>query len=99
MAGAVEIPNIFFFEKTQTSRKVRKGLEYSLQELRKYSYVYPRMGILLDLTFTPWPPTPFSTLLLRSWRTKKARCLGNQGIGFLEESGSRLSQILQRLYR
>ena len=60
MAGAVEIPNIFF-EKTQTSRKVRKGLEYSLQELRKFSYVYPRVGILLDLTFTPWP-RPLSVL-------------------------------------
>ena len=60
MAGAVEIPKNFFV-KTQTSKKVRKGLKYSSQELRKFSYVYPRVGILLDITFPPWP-RPLSAL-------------------------------------
>lgn len=78
----------FFFEKTQTSRKVRKGLEYSLQELRKYSYVYPRMGILLDLTFTPWP-RPLSVLCY--WEVGEPRkhvALGTKALDSLKNQGA-----------
>lgn len=45
--------------------------------------------MLLDITLPPQPPLSV-TLLLRGWRTRGARCLGNQSRMQFKATGSRL---------
>lgn len=57
--------------------------------MKKFNYIYSRVGGAAGHYIPPQPP--FSvTLVLRSWKTKGACCLGNQRRMEFGESGSRL---------